>query len=202
MQKVPNDGSYFLGDCDGDRCNRSGTLVRRLKLDKAKEGAQVYLCETDWKLEMKSRFWHNKQGVAEPWKVYGFYDPEPDTPEAKEVEIIKVVYPTINFTIRDQELSSKKHFDVWITFRNMNDVVVSTPYAAHVDYANIGVSIKDARKHMFNTRRIYGMITILPSIKHFKKDEQGAIQRMFREINFTMFDALEISEAKEVMKYV
>lgn len=200
MQGLPNDGSYFLGDCDGDKCRRSGVLVRRLKLDKAEEGAQVYLCESDWRLEMNSRRWQNTSGVAEPWQVYGFYDPEPGTEETKEVEMADIVYPVINFTVASED-HSQKHFDVWITFRNVNDVVVSTRYEAHAGYGQLVTSIHEARRHMLVTKRIYGLISVLPSLKHFEKGWQARTLDMFKQVNLLVFDALDITEAKEIMKY-
>lgn len=200
MQELPKDGSYFLGDCDGDKCRRSGVLVRRLRLDKAEEGAQVYLCESDWNLEMKSRRWHNISGVAEPWQIYGFYDPEPSTEEAKEVEMVDIVYPVINFT-RIGKDRLRTHIDVWITFRNMNGVVVTTPYQAHVEHNMIGDAISNSREHMQLTKRIYGVISLMPSLKHFDRGTQLSLHDMFRQVNLLVFDALDIAEAKEIMKY-
>jgi len=75
MENIPNDGSYFLGDCDYADCI-PGKLVRKLRLDRREEGATIHLCETHWAMQMGHRKWMNKY-VANKWDVYAFFHPDP-----------------------------------------------------------------------------------------------------------------------------
>ena len=75
MENIPNDGSYFLGDCDYASCI-PGKLVRKLRLDRLDEGATIHLCETHWAMQMDHRKWMNKY-VSDKWDVYAFFHPDP-----------------------------------------------------------------------------------------------------------------------------
>jgi hypothetical protein len=191
MQELPQDGSYFLGDCDGAACRKTGVLVRRLKLDRVEEGAQVYLCATDWRLEMKNRDWLNKSGVLNPWDVYGFYNPEPDHEQSEPsmIEMQNVVYPIINYT---PNMSLKR--DVFATFKNMNDVLVTVRYAHNVPVEELKDTLISTGEHMRTTQRLYGLISVFRATT----DQQQLTYN--RELSDYVYEAIVVN-GKEVLKY-
>lgn len=163
MQQVPTDGSYFVspkGCGQGPRGCSHTRFVRRLNLDRASEGAHVFLCKFHWNKEMQHRTWQNARGIAEQWAVFDFFEPDPMCFEQEDKgKEQQEVLPEPLSSVFNLTSPSWSFFDVHVASTN-DDVGSSVQFKNRIIREEIPACIDEAKEFARRLKRTHAVICV------------------------------------------